>query len=281
MTTDFLVIGAQKCGTTTVHADLNAHPSICTADKEASILLSGSPAKVRALYQKAFARSDGATCGEVTTTYTMLPLHSEITGLARTCAPDAKIIYIVREPLARIISHHHHVYAEGIVGPDIDEVVLSYPPLLDNTRYATQISPWIESFGSSRVKIIRFETYMADRSRGSKELYEWLGLPAIDVPGLDVSHNVAETKHVARGAWRSIAFSETYRKRVRPYIPGSLRRWTSATILPTAPPRPSEPSATTVEMIERELLPEIERLGAITGEGPWWSLGDERAKENP
>lgn len=271
---DFIVVGAQKCGTTTLYEDLRKHSKIRIADKESSALLGETTdeANLRQRYAEAFQnRPPSATLiGEVATTYTMLPHHPEAAGNACQLVPNAKVIYIVREPVSRVISHHHHDFGLGLVGPDIDAAVRSHPPLLDNSRYATQIRPWFDAFGPSSVRVVRFEDYVADRATGAAELFEFLDLTSEDLGAIEVVHNAAESKRIAVGWRNSISQNEFYRRRIRPLISESMRGRLTSLILKRAPERPAPPSPQTVDYIVDQLWPEVDELARLLNTDPWW-----------
>jgi len=272
----FFVIGGQKCGTTTLYEDLRLQPQVALADKEGRTLCGPgvSPAELRDRYSSIFGCADPkAVHGEVSSFYSMLPDDPEIPVNASRVAPHAKVIYIVREPISRVISHHHHDFGFGFVGPDIDEAVHRYPPLIDNTRYATQIKPWIEIFGAEAVLVLKFERYIADRRSGLRGVLEFIGGSDADLidPGT-AAHNAAATKRIATGARRRIAQSSFYRTQVRPRLPVRLRRRINQMILTKAPPRPAPPARATLEYIADQMRPEVEELAALTGNEPFWDL---------
>lgn len=268
---DFFVIGAQKCGTTSLYADLQLHPDIQLTDKESSILLKG-PERARMAYARAFDPAGPRRRGEVATTYAMRPMNAGAVDVAHALNPSARIVYIMRHPVARVISHHHHLLAQGLVDPDIERALATTPSLVDNSRYATQVSPWLERFGPDRVWLMRLESYAGDRAAVTRDLFTFLGVSpdAVEIP--DVAHNSSESKLVATGLKRRVLSSTTYRERIRPLVPQGLRNRVAGRVLSAAPPRPPGPSAATRAWLTQELSPEVRRLSTITGDGPWWDL---------
>ena len=271
---DFLVVGAQKSGTTTMWEDLRAHPDVEMSDKESNGLL--DPAVTtpegRRRYAAAFgAHRAGALRGEVCTTYTMLPVHTGVVERATALNPGLRVLYIVREPVSRVVSHHHHDLALRLCDPDIDVAIRSHPPLLDNTRYATQIRPWIGALGRERVLVVRFEDYVADRGAGIGLIHDFLGLPQRSLADTAV-HNASAGRRVAVGAWGSLSQSAAYRRLVRPLVPERVRRRLMGAVLPEGPERPAAPSAATLELIAAELSPEVQALSRLIGEPPFWDL---------
>ena len=275
-----IVIGAQKCGTTTLWEDLRAHPQVYMAEKESRVL--SGPRQDRPRLDDAYARlfsraSSGQLRAEVSTRYAMLPDDEHTAANAACVAPEAKIVYIVRDPVDRVISHHHHDFGLGLVGPDIDEAIRTYPSLLDNTRYATQVEPWWDHFGPEAVTVVRFEDYVADRRAGAEALLALAGVTGEFDPG-EVVHNAAGTKYVAPGRWGRLAQSAPYRKLVRPLMSERVRRSVSRAVLPKAPPRPDPPSPDSLRFIVDELTPEVERLSALVGTAPMWDVAASAAR---
>lgn len=277
---DFLVIGAQKCGTTTLYQDLCSHPAIALADKESSILLGSdhrnrdqelTKLQLRSRYDRVLPRRPaGGLLGEVATPYAMLPEHPAVVANARRALPNAKIIYIVREPVSRVISHHHHDFSLGLAEPDINSAVRNHAALLNNSRYATQIAPWLRHYGPKNVLVLRFEDYVADRQTGASTIFNFLGVSQFRLPDPESVYNAADSKRVGMGALGRVARSKFYRSRVRPFVSASLRRHTSSRLLPKAPPRPDPPRAETVAYLVDTLWPEVDRLATLIGTRPWW-----------
>lgn len=255
------VIGAMKSGTTTLFDDLAQHPGLSLAPKEYGGLtrFDTTTSRGRDLYARPF--TPGIVGVDITTTYAMAPHQPEVAARAAAFAPDAAVVYLVREPVARIVSHHHHDLAHALVGPDINEVVRMDARLLDYTRYASQVEPWVESFGPERVHVVRFEDYVGDRRAVTDALLASLGigpLPAdVDLEGVS---NATEGKRASRGAVRRIIQSDAYRNLVRPLLPPSVRRRAAQRVLPEAPPRPAPPTPATVTWLLDELAEDMESL---------------------
>jgi hypothetical protein len=263
---DFLVIGAQKCGTTTLYEDLRCNPEISIAEKESSGLFGATSA---AEYAATFPFGSRLV-GEVATTYSMRP-EADVVDRAAEFVPTAKILYIVREPISRTISHHHHDFALRLVGPDIEEALRLRPSLVQNSRYATQLKPWLDRFGPDRVKVIRFEDYVLCRRLAVADVCDFLGAMPHTFDDSAV-HNSADDKVVAIGGWKHLAQNSVYRQLIRPLISERTRRRLMYRMLPPPPPRPSPPSRKVLEWLVAELRPEVERLAELLGTEPWWDL---------
>lgn len=279
----FLIIGAMKAGTTTLYRDLLVNPEIyLPAIKEPHNLVSEqvlSP-KGKEEYEALFRLArPSQTCGEASTGYTKRPTYSGVPGRARSLiGPDLKVIYLVREPVARIISHHYHSYSSGVFGPDIDREVREQPVLLDYSRYAMQVEPWIETFGSSHVLILVFEEFVAARQSTVRRVSEFLGItPRESLINEEAIYNKSDGKPTRSPFWRKIRTSHVYRQFVQPYLPTKMRDRMRQAVLPKAPPRPDPPSEQTVAMIYEELAEDMDRLQNLIGrDQPIWSQAAKR-----
>jgi hypothetical protein len=110
---DFLIIGAMKAGTTTLHAYLKRHPEINMALLKEPNFFSG-PERFKGKwnlgehwYRTLFGDESGLT-GEASTSYTKFPRGKRVPERIRSLNPNAKLIYLVRHPVDRAISHYLH-----------------------------------------------------------------------------------------------------------------------------------------------------------------------------
>lgn len=268
----FLVIGAMKSGTTSLYHDLGQHPDIVLAQKELSALTRPSKPGIADAYRAAFARArPGATLGDVSTTYSMHPHLADVSERARSVlCPATKIVYLVRDPVARIISHHHHDLSIRRSQNDIDTAVRTDPRFLDFTRYASQARPWVEAFGDDALHVVCFEEYARNRASVVREIFDFLGVPAPAVQVDTRVHNKSQGKSVAVGGWARMAANPVYRQVLRPLLPDSFRGRLMHSVLPTAPTRPRPPAADTISLIWGEIGPEVKALRQFTNAGMWW-----------
>lgn len=279
---DFLIVGAQRCGTSTLYEDLLDAPDIfLPAVKEPYNLCDDHVLTDagRAEYAALFARArPGDRCGEASTRYTLRPHYEGCAERARAVlGPDVRIIYLVREPIARAISHYRFDFAHGWVSADADRELLHHARYVNAGRYAFQITPWIETFGLRQVHIERFEDFIHDRPAALGRLCGFLGVsPPARVEATRAVNASAELRPVT-GAAARVATSGLY-QRLRPMIPRQLRARLRRSALPP-PPRtpPPRPAPATVQALVEKLAPEAEGISRILtsqggGPGPVWDL---------
>jgi len=114
----FLIIGAMKSGTTTLYRDMLTHRRVFfSADKEPMNLVNDDvlTAEGRHAYESLFAGAGrDSVCGEASTAYTKLPVYPGVPRRAlQLLGPELRLIYIMRHPIERLISHHHHQCVVG------------------------------------------------------------------------------------------------------------------------------------------------------------------------
>jgi len=276
---DFLIIGAMKSGTTSFYWDLLANPLVFMPDnKEIEALLredAASPEAIGAYAAHFRAARPDQICGEASTAYTKRPTYEGVAARAkRVFGEGVKLIYVVREPVSRAISHHYHAFSWGECHGDVDRALRDDPVFIDYSRYAYQLEPWLDEFGAGALRIIPFEEYTADRYGTIAEVSRFLGVePRVDRIREDRVFNKGDGRHVHRGALTEFQRSSLYRRLLRRVIPPGFRQLLYRTVAPKAPGRPAPPSIETVRMVVDRVREDVERLRVIAGrEEPLWDL---------
>ncbi|MFT5422776.1 MAG: hypothetical protein ACI89L_000545 [Phycisphaerales bacterium] len=276
---DFLIIGSMKSGTTTLYHDLRAHPKVfIPVDKEMHALIDADVCteRGRAHYASFFGpASEGQRLGDASTGYTKRPTHEGVAQRALDLlGPETDLIYIVREPISRALSHHYHALSWGDADPDPNRAIAEDSSFLDYSRYAYQLEPWLERFGTDRLRVVKFEDYARDRVAAAAELFGFLGLDP-DAAAVDAQkiHNKGDNRAVHTGVFTAINRSRVYREGLRRVIPPNVRQVLYRWFLPKAPDRPGPPSIETLTMMKERLGPDLERLAGLLGDSaPAWDL---------
>lgn len=268
----FLIIGAMKAGTTTLYRDLLSNTSIFfPTDKEPEALISDDiltgegHSQYAALFKKAQLRQ---ARGEASTAYTKAPTYGGTADRARkVLGPELRIIYMVRHPVDRIESQHYHEYIAGRVAPDVNEEVRKDDRYVAYSSYAEQLSPWLNNFGSSNIKVVKFEHYVRNRVDVVRDISWFLGVPP-QVEGIDTAaryQSRAEAR-VFPGPWRALQENFIYRNIVRPSLSIETRRRLRHALLPSAVPQPSTLSEATRSWLWERLEGECSALRSLTGD---------------
>lgn len=226
MLVDFMLIGAQKCGTSSLAAQLAQHPQICfcstkepgyfdrTEDWEASL----------DEYHKLYSPAAGQICGEASTMYTFIPEWRDTHSRLAAYNPDLKLIYMMRQPVERIVSQYSHRLVRGTVKDDPEIAVLSDPTYVNRTRYAVQIRPYLELFGPEKVLLLIFEEYTCDPLRTLVGIAEFLDVRPDAFQSVDLTARHRSTREwYLRNSYRRIP-SRAVLRAAASRLPSSMRK---------------------------------------------------------
>lgn len=203
---DFIIIGAQRGGTTSLHAYLSAHPQIRTPTTKELHYLTDRYERGRDWYVGQFPTIH--PCSEITgeaTPYALFhPLAPE--RLARI-APRAKLIALLRNPVARAYSHYLHERSRGFETLDFaaaldaeserlagEDARLAQDPTyvseahkhfsyLARGDYALQLARWFAHVPRDQMLILRSEDLYKQPAQTVAQVAAFLGIaPDLDAP---------------------------------------------------------------------------------------------------
>lgn len=167
---DFVIIGAMKAATSTLHDQLAQQRGFAMSEPKEPCFFSDDEVFARGLewYGMCFtAAAEGDLRGESSTHYAKLPSLPHAAERLHAHRPDARIVYVLRQPIDRLVSHFMHGWSEGWYGDSIAEAVERDASLVDYGRYAMQLRPWLDRFGADRVLLVAYDVL---RSRPQEEL---------------------------------------------------------------------------------------------------------------
>jgi hypothetical protein len=267
----FIVIGAMKCGTTSLYYYLGAHPEIEMSDRKETdfFVAEHNYDKGPDWYERRFPEG-GRARGECSPNYTKAHLFPGVARRMRTLVPDARLVYMVRDPIDRIISHYVGRRAEGKEPRSFREAVTEPDNnYVRTSRYFRQLRPYREAFGDDQIRVWALEDLAARPSEVLRELHRFLGVdPSVAEAQLRQGHFNASARKRIRGAWfrwLRARVPQSVKDTLRPYVP---RRW-----IPGTPIEPPEPSAALRERLADTLRRDVAALRAWTGQSfPEWSL---------
>jgi len=164
MMVNLMIIGAMKCGTTSLSRVLNNHSKISVARNKEPHFFSQNPDWRNCIkdYHDLYDPSKEIWC-DASTTYTCLPeFRPNIWKDLREYNPNLKFIYLVRNPKERLVSNYMHLYERGFTNLSITDAIKNETSLINRGRYYTQILPYYQTFGSENILILSFEKYKED-----------------------------------------------------------------------------------------------------------------------
>jgi sulfotransferase family protein len=175
---NFVVIGAMKAGTTSLFHYLEAHPQVyMPAVKETDFFVEElNWHRGVDWYRRRFraAGPDAVAVGEASPAYTKYPLYGGVPERMAELIPNARLIYLVRDPIERIRSHYEHCVLVGMESAPIDVAVFRDPRYLDCSRYGLQIARYLRHFPSEQILIVRSEDLRGRREETVRSILRFL-----------------------------------------------------------------------------------------------------------
>jgi hypothetical protein len=246
---NFLVIGAGRSGTTSIHSYLAQHPEVFVcAEKSPNFFVSHEPqppwegASLRAMarqwikdpdqYRALFDEAGSSRAiGEVSPVY--LQARSAPERIRAMC-PSARLVAILREPVERAYAHFMGRRRDGLERrTDFAEVIreelsrplpddVAFGSYLGCGRYHHFLSGYFARFPRTNIRVYLYEDLQADPAALMADLFGFLGVDPTFVPDLrrHQGRTGVATNPVARFVWtRSVRIRTT----LRPWLPRAIR----------------------------------------------------------
>jgi hypothetical protein len=207
---DFLIIGGQRCGTTSFYNQITRHPTVARAFRKEVHFFDQAYGRGAGWYRSNFplrlgqgiagrVRGTKALTGEASPYYIF---HPHAARRAARLVPRARILVLVRNPVDRAHSHYHHEFRLGAETLPFAEALETEARRLDGEeqrmledetyvsfnhqhfsyvargRYVDQIERWLAVFPREQVLVLASEDFYADPPGMVGRTLEFLGLPA-------------------------------------------------------------------------------------------------------
>ena len=149
---NFLCVGIEKCGTTSLYDLLKQHPQIGLSSHKETFFFNNYWDKGLTWYQEKFSHvgDDCKAIGEITPAYHRFP--EVIPRIKQTLGEQVKIIIMLREPRRRAFSHYIHDFANQ---QEVTDLV--YKRYLTTAQYAPVIRNYFSAFGRNNCLVQIFE----------------------------------------------------------------------------------------------------------------------------
>lgn len=217
---DFMIVGAQKCGTTALAHFLDQHPAIgMSAQKEVHLFDSPeyspdwSPAEIDRRYVRHFQNSRTAKVrGEATPIYMYLP---DVAAELKRYNPALKLIVMLRDPAERAISEYRMQRNRGRERRSLWLALLAEPFRLRRDRrpreqrsatrehgyrsrglYSRQLRRLDRHFPKAQVHLVRSEDLRRRHNAVLRDVLTFLGVDAdVRIPAATVFPTDGEDRH--------------------------------------------------------------------------------------
>jgi sulfotransferase family protein len=289
---NLLVIGAMKAGTTSLHRYLDQHPEVQMSEwKELNFFVKREDTQDgnwhRGLdWYRGWFDESAAVRGESSHHYTSWPFFGGVPERAVEVVPDARLVYLVRDPVERFLSHHMERRKVGIERNSLDEVVewtLQNPDngLVARSRYFMQLERWLARYPEESLLVVALEDLQGGFGQTMARIFEFLGVDPSFVPPDAANANPHTDQREARSGGhlldvaRQRAEKSVNLGRARRVLPAPARRaaraaWMRVATRPMERPRLSPEHEAGLADLFRD---DAARLRELTGEAyPSWSV---------
>jgi hypothetical protein len=198
---DFLIIGAQKAGTTALYAYLRRHPAITGPSWKEVSYFDRHYARGLSWYRGNFPnllRARGELVGEASPSYLFHPLAPQ---RVKELLPEARLVALVRNPVDRALSHYNHEVALGREPLSFEDALAAEEDRLQGEdarlradpryfssewwshtykargRYAEQLEHWLELFPREQLLVLPSEDLLGEPERAHAQVLEFLDAP--------------------------------------------------------------------------------------------------------
>lgn len=176
---NLIIIGAMKCGTTSLHYYLKQHPQIwMSRQKELHFFVEERNWPKGVEWYRSHFKAGARIRGEASPAYTGHPFVVGAPERMHAVVPDAKLIYLVRDPIERIVSHYVHARFHGLESRPIDEALQDFEAnrYVSRSQYAMQLAQYLKYFPAERILVLAREDLDRHRVETLQRVFRFLGV---------------------------------------------------------------------------------------------------------
>ena len=211
---DFLIIGATKCGTSSLYYYLSHHPQVLFSHKkELNFFLKHFNQGIDwylSHFPSITDHSDFLT-GEATPNYLRFPRVAK--RIQESC-PDVKLIILLRNPVERAVSWHYHKKNTGLTNDSLEQAITREIKLLETlsesditkigfndpdniiaSLYYYQIKAWMSYLPRQQFLILKSEDFYEYPENTMSQVFDFLDLPA---------HKIDQYPKINVGSYNSV-----------------------------------------------------------------------------
>jgi hypothetical protein len=187
----FFIIGAAKAGTTSLHSYLEQHPEVQMSTMKETNFFAGPPNGIpypvgrvdrledyETLFDPAFS-----VRGEASPSYSSAPRRAGVPQRIKELVPEALFIYLVRDPIDRLISQYQMRVANGEERLSFREAVAQLDAADPHSFYLTcqsfygrQLELYLEEFPQERILVLDQTKLRSERAATLEAVFGFLGV---------------------------------------------------------------------------------------------------------
>ena len=173
----FIVVGPPRTGTSWLHKILAPHTVLPSPSKETRFFDLHFHRGIE-WYSWHFRRRGTGPMGEIAPTYFA---SAEARRRIAETIPAARIVFIFRHPIERIVSLYRLKLAYGMLRCSFREALLRDPELIDSGMYSTRLSGWRELFPDRQLLVTIYDDLLSDPQAFANRIAAFIGLPGITI----------------------------------------------------------------------------------------------------
>lgn len=285
---NLFIIGAMKAGTSSLHEYLHQHPQIFMSRmKEPQYFAphvtrqglqwgQGQPHPEPGIgwYLRLFADAgDAKYAGESSVSYTAAPWVTDCEKRIYEFNPQARFVYLVRDPVERAVSHYWHFVADGREDRSMLAAMKFKEEYVSRSDYLRQVMPYWNRFGRDAVHIMLLEDLVANPAETLRALFQWLGVNANVAIDTRTRHNVgaSELWQTRRGLVGLDTLGKNWRIRALAERCPAVVRTLARRLVYRRVDRAAQDARQAIEFLRSRLQPAALRLGdALSCDFPQW-----------
>lgn len=176
---NLVVIGGLKCGTTSLHHYLGAHPEVSMSrPKELNFFVAELNWELGVDWYASHFDPAAPVRVETSPHYTNMPRFAGVPErIAATLGADVKLVYMVRDPIDRLLSHYVHNVSGGYEDRGLTEALADRSSAyVMRSLYAGQLEPYLSAFDPEQILIVAQDRLRDDRQATLRRLFEFAGV---------------------------------------------------------------------------------------------------------
>ncbi|MGD2067774.1 MAG: sulfotransferase [Gemmatimonadota bacterium] len=266
---NLVIIGAMKCATTSLHRYLGAHPQICMSREKELNFFAWETEWARGMdWYRSWFDPDAPVRGEASPSYTNFPILEGVPERMHGVIPEARLIFLVRDPLDRLKAHYRH----KVAARQEDEPILDVwddpgRALISRSLYAWQLEQYLPFYPLEQILVVQQERLLEDRDRELERIFRFLGVDP-SFKALRFRYRFHRSARKRRLTPAGVRLSELPGLRSLDRLPG-LVRWPLEDLVywpfSDPVPLPELPAVVEARLLEG-FAKDVERLRELTGQ---------------
>ena len=203
---DFLGLGTQKGGTTSLHQWLSTHPQVFLPACKEVHYFDLQPEQPPQWYANHFREAQPKqACGEITPFYLF---HPDVPARIHTVVPEVRMIVLLRDPVERALSQVFHARKRGFETLNLEEAFeaeksrlqsgnpesLQKHSYVSRSRYLDQLIRYETLFPHHQLLILKSEQVFTDPPKAWKKILKFLNLETTNLPNKLPKANTGDNK---------------------------------------------------------------------------------------